>query len=314
MTLYRTSRDGALIEALIEAAEHGVQVVALVELLARFDEGANIGWARHLEEAGAHVVYGLVGLKTHAKCVLVVRREGNQMRRYCHVGTGNYNESTAHVYEDVGLFTADPAVGRDVGELFNHLTGYSDVDAYSRLVVAPHDLRRELTRLIANEQTAGTNGHITIKVNALVDEQMIRTLSEASRAGVRVDLIIRGMCALRPNVKGQTETISVRSILGRYLEHSRIYRFANGSGPGKARYLIGSADLMERNLDRRVEVLVPIDDSDAQARLDSILEANMSDDRFVWSLGGDGAWTTIGQPDGRSSQDDLALAVRRAIG
>jgi polyphosphate kinase len=305
MALYRTSRDGAVIDALIGAARAGVQVVALVELFARFDEGANIAWARQLEDAGVHVVYGLVGLKTHAKCVLVVRREGNRMRRYAHIGTGNYNATTAAIYEDGGLFTADPDIGRDVGELFNHLTGFSAVDSYRSLVVAPEHLRNELLRLIAVEASFGQAGRIVIKSNAVVDEEMIQALYRASQAGVAIELIVRGACCLRPGVEGLSKGIRVRSILGRFLEHSRVYSFANGEGVGREALLMGSADLMERNLDRRVEVLVPITSDESRRRVRSILQACLEDDRYVWSLGSDGGWTSIGTPTGRSAQDRL---------
>ena len=303
MTLYRTSRDGALIEALIEAAQRRIQVVALVELFARFDEGANIAWARRLEHAGVHVVYGLVGLKTHAKCVLVVRREGDHMRRYAHIGTGNYNTTTARTYEDLGLFTADEDICHDLGELFNHLTGFTAVDHYRRIVVAPEHLRGELLRLIANEASYGVAGRITLKANSIVDEDLIQALYSASQAGAQIDLIVRGICCLRPGVPGISGSIRVRSILGRYLEHSRIYHFSNGDGPGIDRILIGSADLMERNLDRRVEVLVPIDSELARCRVRAILRANLSDDRHVWALTSEAGWVPVGHPDGPSVQD-----------
>ena len=305
MALYRTSRDGAVIDALIRAARAGVQVVALVELLARFDESANVAWARQLEDAGVHVVYGLVGFKTHAKCVLVVRREGNRMRRYAHIGTGNYNATTAAIYEDGGLFTADPDIGRDVGELFNHLTGFTAVDSYRSLVVAPEHLRNELHRLIGREATFGQAGRIVIKANAVVDEEMIQALYRASQAGVSIELIVRGACCLRPGVAGLSPTIRVRSILGRFLEHSRIYSFANGEGEGRELFLMGSADLMERNLDRRVEVLVPISSPESRRRVRNILTACLQDDRAVWVLGSDGGWTAAGTPEGISAQDRL---------
>ena len=305
MTLYRTSRDGVIIDALIEAAQRGVQVVALIELFARFDEGANIEWARRLEDAGAHVVYGLVGLKTHSKCILVVRREGDRMVRYCHIGTGNYNATTARVYEDIGLFTADSTIGDDLAELFNHLTGFSSVDGYQRLIVAPDYLRSALTRLIDHEATFGANGGIVFKINSIVDNDIIGHLAACSQAGAQIDLVVRGICTLRPGVEGWSDNIRVRSILGRFLEHSRIYRFANGAGADQPIYLIGSADLMERNLDRRVEVLVPIDDTAARARLDAIIAANLADDRHVWELHNDGEWAAVGRPTGTSAQVQL---------
>jgi polyphosphate kinase len=305
MTLYRTSRDGALIESLMEAAQRGVNVVALIELFARFDEGANVAWARRLEDAGVHVVYGLVGFKTHAKCVLVVRREGDVMRRYAHIGTGNYNTTTGRIYEDAGLFTADDEIGHDLGELFNHLTGFAAVDQYHRLVVAPEHLRGELVRLIELESTYGVAGRISIKANALVDEGIIQALYRASSAGTRSELQIRGICCLRPGIGGLSGSIRVRSVLGRYLEHSRIYHFANGNGPGRERVLIGSADPMERNLNNRVEVLVPVDDPDARERLRTILRAGLDDDRHVWELDPQGLWTMVGSSAGVSAQDRL---------
>ena len=305
MTLYRTSRDGVLIDALVEAAERGVQVVALIELFARFDERANVEWARRLEDAGAHVVYGLVGLKTHSKCLLVVRREDDRMTRYCHLGTGNYNATTANVYEDLSLFTTDPEIGADLTELFNELTGFSEVTDYRQLVVAPKNLRLELTRLIEREMSFGETGRIVIKVNSIVDEDMIQLLYAASRAGVEIDIIVRGVCSLRPGAPGMSETIRVRSVLGRFLEHSRIYRFGHGGDSGP-RYLIGSADLMERNLERRVEVLVPIRGEEGQARLDQIIEANLADARHVWVLDRYGRWTHAGTGGGESAQSRLA--------
>ena len=255
LALYRTSEESPIVRALVRAAEAGKQVVALVELQARFDERANITQARTLEQAGAHVVYGIVGLKTHAKVCLVVRREASGIRRYAHVGTGNYNPSTARLYEDVGLLTADPELGVDLSDLFNLLTGYSRQQTYRRLLVAPTDLKQRLIGLIRAEAAAG-DGSIVLKMNSLVDAEMIDALYEASRAGVGVDLIVRGICCLRPGVPGLSGTIRVRSIVGRYLEHSRIFRF--GGLERGYQYFIGSADLMPRNLERRVEVIVPV--------------------------------------------------------
>ncbi|OWY62204.1 polyphosphate kinase 1, partial [cyanobacterium TDX16] len=242
LTLYRTSGDSPIIKALIKAAERGKQVAALVELKARFDEQNNIEWARALEEAGVHVVYGLPGLKIHTKTCLVIREESDGIRRYCHVGTGNYNHKTARIYEDLGLLTADPDVGSDLTFLFNHLTGYSRDVRYRKLLVAPHTLRDGIRALIRKEASLGADGRIILKMNSLVDPAMIDELYRASQAGVDVDLVIRGICCLRPGVPGLSDTIDVRSIVGRYLEHSRIYCFGNGSGPGRPRYLIGSAD------------------------------------------------------------------------
>ena len=294
LTLYRTSGDSPIIHSLIRAAEAGKQVAALVELKARFDEEANIEWARALEKAGVHVVYGLVGLKTHTKTALVVREEPDGIRRYCHVGTGNYNPKTARLYEDLGLLTADPEVGSDLTFLFNYLTGYGRTVRYRRLLVAPDSLRQRLTELIANEARApaGT-GRISMKMNSLVDAPMIDALYEASAAGVEIDLVVRGICCLRPGVAGLSENIRVRSIVGRYLEHSRIYYFANGTEAAVPAYYIGSADLMPRNLDRRVEALVPVPDPDLQAQLHEVLEVNLADDTLAWVLDADGSWRRV---------------------
>jgi polyphosphate kinase len=284
ITLYRTSADSPIARSLVRAAERGVQVAALVELKARFDEAANVAWAKELERAGVHVVYGLVGLKTHSKCVLVVRDEDSGLRRYAHVGTGNYHSATARIYEDLGLLTCDPAVGADLSELFNHLTGYSRAEPHRKLLVAPRHLRRRLLELIEGETRLGPEGRIVMKMNSLVDAEMIDALYIASQAGVAIDLIVRGICCLRAGVPGLSPTIRVRSILGRYLEHSRIYLFANGAGPGKPHFLIGSADLMPRNLDRRVEVLVPVDTPEDQERLREILAVQLGAEVRCWEL------------------------------
>ena len=297
MTLYRTSGDSPIVRSLIRAAERGKQVAVLVELKARFDEGANIEWAKALEQAGVHVVYGLVGLKVHTKTALVVRDEPDGIRRYCHIGTGNYNPKTARTYEDVGLLTSDADVGSDLTQLFNYLTGYGRDVRYRTLLVSPYTTRPGFESLIRSEvEVARAGGHaaITLKMNSLVDTDMIEQLYEASQAGVEVDLIVRGICCLVPGVPGLSDRIRVRSIVGRYLEHSRIFRFANGDGPGRVHVLIGSADLMPRNLDRRVEALVCVDDPDLQARLDEILEVNLSDDALAWELGADGRWARVG--------------------
>ncbi|MEA2682655.1 MAG: polyphosphate kinase [Chloroflexota bacterium] len=281
-TLYRTSGpEGGIIRSLIRAAEAGKQVVALVELKARFDEQANIVWAKALEQAGVHVVYGLVGLKTHAKISLIVRQEEGAIRRYCHLATGNYNPKTATVYEDVGLFTADQAIGEDVTELFNYLTGYSRQRQWRRLMVAPVGLRDGILAMIRREAD-NADGRIVMKMNSLVDEGVIEALYKASQAGTRIDLITRGICCLRPGVEGLSENIRVRSLVGRYLEHSRIYRF--GSEKRGFDYLIGSADMMPRNLDRRVETLVPVLDPALQQRLEEILQTNLADDVLSWVL------------------------------
>jgi len=283
LTLYRTSGDSPIIAALIRAAEEGKQVVALVKLKARFDEERNIEWARRLEEAGVHVVYGLVGLKTHTKTCLVVREEATGIRLYCHVGTGNYNSKTARLYEDIGLLTADPQIGADLGQLFNYLTGYARNVGYDRLLVAPHTLRSGLVDLIRKERAAAPGtGRITMKMNSLVDADMIDELYAASADGVRVELLIRGICCLRPQVPGLSENIRVRSIVGRYLEHSRIYRFDNGRGAAQPLHLIGSADLMPRNLDRRVEALVQVESPALRYRIDDLLAVELSDDSLAW--------------------------------
>jgi polyphosphate kinase len=294
MTLYRTSGDTPIVEALIRAAELGKQVVVLVELKARFDEQANIEWAKRLEEAGVHVVYGLVGLKTHTKTTLVIRDEPDGLRRYCHIGTGNYNSHTARLYEDIGLFSVDPAIGNDLINLFNFLTGFGNETAYRKLLVAPQGMRAGLRRLIDGERTAGPGrGRITMKMNSLVDPDLIDELYAASRDGVDVDLIVRGICCLRPGVPGLSDRIRVRSIVGRYLEHSRIYHFANGAGPGRPACYIGSADLMPRNLDRRVEALVPVESPVLRAELEEVLEVNLADDTLAWELGAGGGWRRL---------------------
>jgi polyphosphate kinase len=290
-TLYRTSGDSPIVRALIRAAEQGKQVVVLVELKARFDEENNIVWARRLEQAGAHVVYGLVGLKTHSKVALVVRREGSGIRRYVHIGTGNYNSKTARLYTDLGLLTCREELGADVTDLFNVLTGLSRQRVFRRLLVAPMTLRSRFLEMVEREAASASSGHparIVLKVNSLVDTQAIEALYEASKSGVDIDLIVRGACCLVPGVPGVSERIRVRSIIGEFLEHSRIWMFSNA---GRAEWYIGSADLMERNLDRRVEVVTPVEDHEAQARLDRIIEVMLADDRRSWQLDADGRWT-----------------------
>ncbi len=290
MTLYRTSGDSPIVRDLIRAAERGKQVVVLVEIKARFDEEANIVWARRLEQAGAHVVYGLVGLKTHSKVCLVVRREGSGLRRYVHIGTGNYNPKTARLYTDLGLLTCRPELGADVTDLFNVLTGLSRQQTFRRLLVAPHSLRTRFLELVDREIEHARLGHearIVVKLNAIVDEPSIEALYRASRAGVGVDVIARAACSLVPGVKGTSERIAVRSILGEFLEHSRIWAFGNG---GETDWYIGSADLMDRNLDRRVEAMVPVEDPEARGRLAEIINVMLADDRRSWQLGRDGEW------------------------
>ena len=311
MTLYRTSGDSSIIRSLIRAAESGKQVAVLVELKARFDEAANIEWAKALEEVGVHVVYGLVGLKTHTKTLLVVREERDGLRRYCHIGTGNYNPRTANHYEDIGLFTSDPAIGADLSQLFNFLTGFGRAVEYERLIVAPGRLREAMEALIANEARYGSDGCITAKMNSLADPGMIDALYAASAAGVRIDLVVRGICCLRAGVEGLSENITVRSVVGRYLEHSRIYRFANGNGPGEPKYLIGSADLMTRNINGRVEALVPVEGADLQARLQEILDTTLADDRLAWALGPDGRWHKV---DGEAGVDTHRQLQQAALG
>ncbi len=291
LTLYRTSGDSPIIDALIRAAEAGKQVAALVELKARFDERANIRWARRLEEAGVHVVYGLVGLKIHCKTTLIVREESSGLRRYCHIGTGNYNPGTARFYEDLGLLTAHPGIGDDVTALFNFLTGYGRGVDYQQLLVAPTTMRSGISDLIDKETALGAEGRITMKMNSLVDAKLIDRLYEASQAGVQIDLVVRGICCLRPGIPGLSDNIRVKSIVGRYLEHSRVYHFTNGRGRGRPVVLIGSGDLMPRNLDRRVEALVDITDTAVRERIEHILHENLADEHLSWNLGPDGVYT-----------------------
>jgi len=290
-TLYRTSGDSPIVDALIDAAEAGKQVLAVVEIKARFDEQANISWARKLEQAGVHVVYGIVGLKTHAKLSLVVRQESDGLHRYCHVGTGNYNPKTARLYEDLGLLTCDPQVGEDLSRLFNQLSGYAPKTAYRRLLVAPRSLRSGLVdrveREIANHE-GGRPAGVRIKVNSIVDEVLIDSLYRASQAGVKIDVMVRGICAIRPGVPGLSENIRVRSVLGRFLEHSRVFWFAGGGEPV---VYIGSADMMHRNLDRRVEAMVRLRDPRDIVELDELLTLTMDPGTASWYLDGDGTWT-----------------------
>jgi polyphosphate kinase len=290
MTLYRTSGGSPIVRDLIAAAELGKQVVVLVEIKARFDEEANIVWARKLEQAGAHVVYGLVGLKTHSKTSLVVRREGSTLRRYVHIGTGNYNPGTARLYTDFGLLSCRPELGADVSDLFNVLTGLSRQRDFRRLIVAPMNLRTWILDMIGRETDharSGREARIVLKLNSLVDPACVAALYAAWQAGVQVDLIIRGICSLWPGLPGVSAGIRVRSIVGQYLEHSRVFSFANG---GRPELYIGSADLMERNLDRRVEALVPIEDPEAHARIEAVLAVLLADDRRSWQLGTDGTY------------------------
>jgi len=305
-TLYRTSDTSSIVDALIDAAEAGKQVVVVVELKARFDERANIAWARKLEEAGCHVVYGIVGLKTHCKMALVVREEADgSLRRYCHIGTGNYNPATARLYEDFGLLTAERTVGEDATDLFNHLTGFSRKIAYRRFLVAPEGLRAGLLERIdrqVDRHTRGEPARIQLKCNSIVDEAVIDALYRASMAGVPVDLWVRGICALRPGMPGVSETIRVRSVLGRFLEHSRIYAFGDGRD-ADSEVWIGSADLMHRNLDRRVEALVRVVDPGQQADLRNLINLAMDEGTSTWWLAADGTWT-------RHSRDQAGNPLR----
>jgi polyphosphate kinase len=289
-TLYRTSGDSPVVDALIQAAQAGKQVLALVEIKARFDEQNNITWARKLEQAGVHVVYGMVGLKTHCKLALVIRQEAGSLVRYCHIGTGNYNPKTARFYEDYGLLTSRESVGEDLTKLFNHLSGYAPEATFKSLLVSPVGVREGLTDLIEQEiqlHKAGKNARISIKVNALVDEEIIDSLYKASIAGVPIDILVRGMCALKPGVPGLSESIRVRSILGRYLEHSRIFSFLGGGDP---KVYLGSADMMHRNLDRRVEVLVRLSEPDHVNSIAEMFELAMSEQVSSWALEPSGNW------------------------
>jgi polyphosphate kinase len=310
-TLYRTSGDSPIVDALIDAAEAGKQVVVLVEIKARFDEQANIRWARALERAGCHVVYGLVGLKTHCKTLLVVRQEAGTIRRYCHIGTGNYNNKTARLYEDLGLFTADPDVGADLTDLFNVLTGYSRQTDYRSLMVAPHGLRQGIIERVDREiehAEAGRPAGIRIKINHLVDEEIIDALYRASAAGVRVDLLVRTFCTIRGGVEELSENIRVRSILGRFLEHSRIVSVWNA---GEPEYWIGSSDLMHRNLDRRIEVMVRVTDPVARGHLQEMLDLAFADGVAAWELQPDGTWRRNAGEPGQPLRDYQEELMRR---
>jgi polyphosphate kinase len=313
-TLYRTSGDSPIVQSLIRAAERGKQVVVLVEIKARFDEEANIIWARRLEQAGAHVVYGLVGLKTHSKVSLVVRREGSGLRRYVHIGTGNYNPRTARLYVDLGLLTCRPEIGADATDLFNVLTGLSRQRSFRRLLVAPHSLRARFLQLVSREVEHAKVGHaarIVLKLNAVVDVPVIEALYEAAQAGVKIDMIVRGACGLQPGIQGLSENVRVRSIIGEFLEHSRIWGFANGGDP---EWYIGSADLMDRNLDRRVEAVVPVEDPDARNRLAAIIEVMLADDRRSWQLLPDGTWKRTEELEEREGTiDTFEVLKERAI-
>ena len=311
ITLYRTSGDLAIASTLIEAAQRGKQVAVLVELKARFDEANNIAWARRLEDAGVHVAFGSANLKTHVKTVLVVRREADGIRRYVHLGTGNYNARTARIYTDVGLFTANPSTGADASDLFNSLTGYSRQQLYRKLLVAPYDMRHRFVELIRREADFAREGRpaqIVAKMNALVDADIIEELYAASNAGVEINLIVRGICCLRPGLPGRSERIRVISIIGRFLEHSRMWSFANGGSP---EYYLGSADWMPRNFDRRVEAVAPVDSPELRVRIASLLATYLSDGRQAWELSSDGAWS---QRSGSQETASHAILLRDSWG
>ncbi|GAB3477843.1 RNA degradosome polyphosphate kinase [Amycolatopsis cihanbeyliensis] len=307
-TLYRTSGDSPVVDALIDAAQAGKQVVALVEIKARFDEQANITWARTLERAGVHVVYGLMGLKTHCKVAMVVRQEGSTIRRYCHIGTGNYNPKTARLYEDMGLLTADPTIGADLTDLFNVLTGYSRQDIYRNILTSPGGIRRGILHCIAEEierSAAGAETGIRIKCNSLVDEQIIDALYHASHAGVRVEIVVRGICSLKPGVPGLSENITVRSLLGRFLEHSRVLHFRAGDT-----YWIGSADMMHRNLDRRIEAMVRVKDPTLTGQLDEVLNSALDPATRCWVLTSTGEWAPSPQDGSQVRDHQTELLIR----
>ncbi|HAM27206.1 MAG TPA: RNA degradosome polyphosphate kinase [Microbacteriaceae bacterium] len=312
-TLYRTSGDSPIVEALIQAAEAGKQVLALVEIKARFDESANISWARKLEKAGVHVVYGLVGLKTHCKLALVIRQEGGTLRHYSHIGTGNYNPKTSRIYEDLGLLTASNTVGKDLTRLFNQLSGYAIEKKFKRLLVAPLHLRNGLLKRIrieADNAQAGLPSGIRIKLNSIVDEMIIDALYRASQAGVPVELVVRGICVIKPGVEGLSENIKVRSILGRYLEHSRIFSFVNAGDP---QVYIGSADMMHRNLDRRVEALVRLSSADHLREIDELFELALSDTTSHWELDSAGDWTRHHRDEDGKPLEDMQNVLMRQI-
>ena len=316
MTLYRTSAEGGIIDSLIQASRNGKQVAVLIELKARFDEAANIGWARRLEQAGIHVTYGVIGLKTHSKVILVVRRDYNKLRRYAHIGTGNYHSGTARLYGDLGMLTCDEDIGKDLTELFNYLTGYSPPPKYRKILAAPYTLKSSLLKKIEREEklhTAQSPGHIQFKMNALEDVDITRALYKAAQAGVRIDLIVRDTCRLRVGIPGLTENVRVISVVGRFLEHTRIYYFHNA---GEEEYYIGSADLMKRNLESRVEVVAPVEDVKLREELRLMLDVQLSSKKHVWKMQPDGSYiersTTPGTDTELSSQDTfIKLAQKR---
>jgi polyphosphate kinase len=312
-TLYRVGRDSPVVSALLEARERGKQVAVLLELKARFDEESNIGWARKLEEVGVHVVYGLVGLKTHSKIAMVVRQEGEGIRRYIHLATGNYNHLTSNIYEDIGMFTCDEAIGADATDLFNFLTGYSAQSDYRKLLVAPVNLRKKLTALIQREieyAKKGEKARLIFKANSIVDPRMIQLLYTASQAGVKIDLLVRGMCSLRPGVKGVSENIRVISVVGRYLEHSRIFYFQNG---GAEEIYLGSADLMERNLNHRVEVVFPVENPAHIHHLrENVLAAYLRDNTRARLMQPDGTYSRLKPKEGENLLDIQEWLMNRS--
>jgi polyphosphate kinase len=312
MTLYRVGRNSPVVDSLLEANERGKQVAVLVELKARFDEESNIEWARRLEAQGVHVVYGLVGLKIHSKLALIVRKEGDKIRRYTHFGTGNYNVVTAGLYTDFSLLTCDENLGADATDLFNHLTGYSAKKSYRKLLVAPVDLKERTIELIEREiehERSGRGGHIIFKMNALAHQEIVRALYRASQAGVKIDLLIRGACSLRPGVPGISQTVSVRSVVGRFLEHSRIYYFHNGGQPD---LFLGSADMMPRNLHRRVETLVPIQDPRLVRHIrEDILDVYLRDEARVRIMQADGRYVRSPRRHAKDAIDAQALFLRQ---
>jgi polyphosphate kinase len=311
-TVYRTSDDSALAPALIAAAETGKQAVCLVELKARFDEERNIQWSRRLEQAGVHVVHGFPRLKIHAKTTLVVRRDEDGLRRYAHIGTGNYHAVTARLYEDFGLFTADEEITADVADLFNYLTGFEKPRSFRKLLVAPFNLRERLVDEIRSTAAAAKDGEpasIRIKVNSLHDAQIIEELYSASGAGVQIDVVARRICGLRPGVKGMSKNVRVRSVLGRFLEHSRFFVFKRGA---ESRYFLGSADLLPRNLDHRIEVVVPIEARSLQAELDAAFDALLLDNAQAWQLRSDGSWLRLRPEKGEQTESAQSHLMRRA--
>ena len=316
MTLYRTSAEGGVIDSLVQAARNGKQVAVLIELKARFDEAANIGWARRLEQAGIHVTYGVVGLKTHSKVILVVRKDYNKLRRYAHIGTGNYHSGTARLYSDLGMLTCDDEIAQDLTELFNYLTGYSPPPTYRKILAAPYTLKKTLLKKIEREASLHTEenpGLIQFKMNALEDVDITRALYKAARAGVKIDLIVRDTCRMRPGIPGLSENVRIISVVGRFLEHARIYFFRNG---GNEEFYIGSADLMTRNLESRVEVVAPVEDDKLRQELRLTLDVQLSSKKHVWIMQPDGSYLPRVHGEGveseMSSQDTfIELAQKR---